>query len=224
MINALSFDIEEYFHAEVFSEVVRPEEWPSLESRVVACTERLLALLGETGTRATFFVLGWVAERNPGLVRAIQERGHELACHGMTHTAFTAMTREQARGEIVESAAILRGFAPVTSFRAPYLRFPDEYLDLVASAGFSLDSSQAKYKRAYRASKRAGRSSPVRRIPASITSSALRIPKLFREAYLRALSAPIVLFVHPWEFVDLRQERIRYDCRFRTGDTALPNM
>jgi peptidoglycan/xylan/chitin deacetylase (PgdA/CDA1 family) len=181
----------------------------------------LLALLAELRITATFFTTGDVARKYPGAVISVVGAGHELGCHGMTHTAFTSMAREQARGEIVESAAILRAFAPVTSFRAPYLKLPDEYLDLVAAAGFSLDSSQAKYKRAYYASRRASVASTVKRIPASLTSSALRIPKLLREVYLRSLNAPVVLFVHPWEFVDLRKERIRYDCRFRTGDVAL---
>src|SRR4051812_40799613 len=83
---------------------------------------KLLALLGEQKIRATFFTTGEVARRYPGAVRAVVDAGHELACHGMTHTAFSSMTREEARIEIVESARILRDFAPVTSFRAPYLR------------------------------------------------------------------------------------------------------
>ena len=182
---------------------------------------KLLSLLAELEIRATFFTTGDVARKYPTEVKAVVAAGHELACHGMTHTAFTSMTREQARGEIVESAAILRQLAPVTSFRAPYLKFPDAYLDLVADASFTLDSSQAKYKRAYYTSKRSSSTSTVTRIPASLTSSALRIPKLLRELYLRLLDAPVVLFVHPWEFVDLTKEHIRYDCRFRTGDVAL---
>ena len=139
----------------------------------------------------------------------------------MTHTAFTEMTRGQARDEITELARILREFAPVTSFRAPYLKFPDAYLDMLEEALFDLDSSQAKYKKAYYDSRRAGVATTLRRIPASLTSSALRIPKLLREAYVRSVSTPVVLFVHPWEFVDLRREKLRYDCRFRTGDVAI---
>jgi peptidoglycan/xylan/chitin deacetylase (PgdA/CDA1 family) len=182
---------------------------------------KLLTMLSELAIPATFFTTGEVAQKYPEAVRAVLAGGHELACHGMTHTAFTDMTKDQARGEIEESADILRQFAPITSFRAPYLRFPDAYLPLVEEAGFDLDSSQAKYKKAYFDSKRAGVTTSLTRIPASLTSSALRIPKLLREMYLRALSEPVVLFVHPWEFVDLRREKLRFDCRFRTGDVAI---
>jgi peptidoglycan/xylan/chitin deacetylase (PgdA/CDA1 family) len=182
---------------------------------------KLLALLASLGIRGTFFTTGDVARKYPDAVKAVLAGGHELACHGMTHTAFTDMSRDQARAEIVESARILRAFAPVTSFRAPYLRFPDEYLPLLEESRFELDSSQAKYKKAYYDSRRAAVKTPLRRIPASLTSSALRIPKLLREAYVRSVSSPVVLFTHPWEFVDLRKEKLRYDCRFRTGDVAL---
>ena len=182
---------------------------------------KLLALLESLRISATFFTTGEVAQKYPEAVRAVLAGGHELACHGMSHTAFTDMTREEAWAEIEESAAILRTFAPVTSFRAPYLRFPDEFLDIVEQTGFAVDSSQAKYKKAYYDSKRAGTKTSLKRIPASLTSSALRIPKWLREAYVRSVSAPIVLFVHPWEFVDLRREKLRFDCRFRTGDVAI---
>jgi peptidoglycan/xylan/chitin deacetylase (PgdA/CDA1 family) len=139
----------------------------------------------------------------------------------MTHTAFTTLSRDEAQAEIRESTAILRDFSSVTSFRAPYLKFPDAYLRLLEDEGFAVDSSQAKYKKAYYDSRRAGVCTTLRRIPASLTSSALRIPRLLREAYVRAVSEPVVLFVHPWEFVDLTREKLRYDCRFRTGDIAI---
>jgi peptidoglycan-N-acetylglucosamine deacetylase len=128
------------------------------------------------------------------------------------------MSRDAARREIVESAAILRAFAPVTSFRAPYLQFPDAYVPLLEESDFALDSSQAKYKFAYY---RSPRSTGIDRIAASVTSSVLRLPRPIRRAYLAALSNPIVLFVHPWEFVDLRREKLRLDCRFKTGDVGL---
>ena len=178
----------------------------------------LLALFDELGIPATYFTTGQVAERHPAAVRDLVARGHELGCHGVSHTAFDAMDEVTARREIVDSAALLRTFAPVSSFRAPYLRFPERYVSLLEEAGFSLDSSLAKYKWSYRA-----RRVPTRltRVPASMTSSVLRLPALVRNPWLLSLSDPVVLFVHPWEFVDLTDEDIRYDCRFRTGAVAL---
>ena len=139
----------------------------------------------------------------------------------MTHTAFPDLGVAAARDEIERSAAILRRFATVTSFRAPYLRFPPSYLPMLEASGFTLDSSQAIYKLAYRRERRRAARPRIARVPASVTSSVLRLPRLVRGAYLAALSDPIVLFVHPWEFVDLRREKLRLDCRFRTGDDAL---
>jgi len=178
----------------------------------------LLDMLGDVGVPATFFTTGDVAKRYPDHVQRVVDAGHELACHGMTHTAFTTLDRETARAEITESSAILRRFASVTSFRAPYLRFPDEYVGLLEEDGFALDSSQAKYKLSYY---QRSANTRIRRVPASVTSSVLRIARPIRNAYLSALSDPIVLFVHPWEFVDLRREKLRLDCRFKTGEIAV---
>lgn len=177
---------------------------------------RLLELLARRSIRATFFTTGEVARRFPRLIERLVAEGHELACHGMSHQPFDRMSRAEAEHEISESAAILRGFAPVTSFRAPYLRFPSEYLELLVAHGFTLDSSSARYKRG-------GHDGPaaLKRIPASVTSSVHRAWDVVRWPYLRLLREPVVLFVHPWEFVDLTRERLRWDCRLRTGDPAL---
>jgi peptidoglycan/xylan/chitin deacetylase (PgdA/CDA1 family) len=180
----------------------------------------LLDLLVDLGVPATFFTTGDVATRFPRAVESVVAAGHELACHGMTHTAFTTLDRTAARAEIDGSAAILRSFARVTSFRAPYLRFPRAYVPLLEAADFSVDSSQAKYKAEYyRVLKRD--ETRITRVPASVTSSVLRLAKPIRSAYLALLDNPIVLFVHPWEFVDLTRERLRIDCRFKTGAPAL---
>jgi peptidoglycan/xylan/chitin deacetylase (PgdA/CDA1 family) len=179
---------------------------------------RLLDLFAQSGVSATYFTTGAVAERHPDAVRAVVDGGHELGCHGVTHTAFDRMDATTARWEIGESARLLRTFAPVTSFRAPYLRFPERFVPLLEEHEFTLDSSLAKYKRSYRAPRWP---TSIARVPASMTSSVLRLPAFVRDPWLAALSDPVVLFVHPWEFVDLTRERLRYDCRFRTGDTAL---
>lgn len=179
---------------------------------------RLLELFAATGVRATYFTTSEVADRYPGAVRAILDGGHELGCHGVTHTAFDRMDEAKAEWEIEHSARVLRTFGAVTSFRAPYLRFPEPFVPLLERHGFALDSSLAKYKRSYHAPRRP---TTLARIPASMTSSVLRLPAFVRDPWLASLRDPVVLFVHPWEFVDLTRERLRYDCRFRTGDAAL---
>lgn len=178
----------------------------------------LLDLLHEKDVRGTFFTTGEVARRYPQVVSRIVADGHELACHGMTHRAFTSLAAGDARDEIACSTAILRDHAPVTSFRAPYLRFPSDYLPMLEDAGFTLDSSHAVYKAAYWRDRTTTR---LTRVPASVMSSVLRVPGLLRDANLAVVGDPLVLFVHPWEFVDLTHEKLRWDCRFRTGATAL---
>jgi peptidoglycan/xylan/chitin deacetylase (PgdA/CDA1 family) len=179
---------------------------------------QLLELFAALDVRATYFTTGDVAARFPAAVQALVSAGHELGCHGVTHTAFDTLDERAARREIADSARLLRSFAPVTSFRAPYLRFPEPYVRLLEDADFALDSSLAKYKASYRAPRIA---TTLTRIPASMTSSVLRLPAWIRDPWLLSLADPVVLFVHPWEFVDLTHEDLRYDCRFRTGAVAL---
>ena len=178
----------------------------------------LLDLASAKQIKGTFFTTGEVAARYPEIIRRIVGDGHELACHGMTHRAFTALDRNEARAEIENSVAILREFAGVTSFRAPYLKFPPAYLDLLETNGFTLDSSHAVYKTAYYRDRAATK---LTRVPASVMSSVLRLPRMIRDLNFALVRDPLVLFVHPWEFVDLRHERLRLDCRFKTGDEAL---
>jgi peptidoglycan/xylan/chitin deacetylase (PgdA/CDA1 family) len=178
----------------------------------------LLRLFADAGVRATYFTTGEVADKYPDAVRALVAEGHELGCHGVTHTAFDTLDERAARWEIERSAEILRDFAPVDSFRAPYLRFPERFVPLLEAADFAVDSSLARYKRSFYASRP---STSLTRIPASMTSSVLRLPRAIRDPWLLALSDPVVLFVHPWECVDLTAENLRYDCRFRTGTFAL---
>lgn len=184
-------------------------------------TPRLLDLLAEEDVAGTFFTTGQVGLRYPKTVEQIIAAGHELACHGHTHRSFDSMDEPAARDEIRDSVEALRAFAPIRSFRAPYLRFPPAYLPLLEEAGFAVDSSQAKYKLAYYTQ---SASTSLKRLPASVTSSVLRLPPRFRDGWLRALASPVVLFVHPWEFVDLTKTNLRWDCRFNTGPTALARL
>jgi peptidoglycan-N-acetylglucosamine deacetylase len=201
---------------------VEPDCPPYLATQyrgVVEGLPRILDALDYASVPTTCFCTGEVAERFPQRVADILQRGHELGSHGHAHKPFDTLSPPEARDDIATSTIVLRSFgAPVTSFRAPNLRFPDAYLPLLEEHGFLVDSSQAKYKRAYYAPRVPTK---LARVPASITSSALRLPRVVRDSWLSALSSPVVLFVHPWEFVDLTRERLRLDCRFRTGDPAL---
>jgi polysaccharide deacetylase family protein (PEP-CTERM system associated) len=145
-LNALTFDVEEYFQVEAFSALVDRGAWSHLPSRVVACTERILDLLDAHGTSATFFVLGWVAERQPGLVRAIRARGHELACHGYGHRPIGALAPDEFRADVRRAKRTLEDAAgtAVIGYRAPTFSVVRETLwalDVLVDEGFQYDSS-----------------------------------------------------------------------------------
>ena len=146
MKNALTFDVEEYFHAEAFAGVLRPEEWPGLESRVVATTERILDILDREHVRATFFVLGWVAERHPYLVREIASLGHEIGCHGFGHRMIQHLTRSEFERDVRRAKSALEDASghAVIGYRAPTFSVMRETLwslSVLYEAGFRYDSS-----------------------------------------------------------------------------------
>lgn len=184
---------------------------------------KLLDLFARHAIATTCFTTGDSAARHPGVAARIVADGHELASHGHSHTPFPGLDRDAARWEIGHSAKILREFGPVTSFRAPNLLFPHAYLPLLEDAGFTLDSSDGKHKQAWWVGPKAP-PTKLTRVPASTTSSVLRLPRFLRDRFLLSLKSPVVLFVHPWEFVDLTGEKLRYDCRFRTGEPALADL
>jgi len=180
-------------------------------------TPALLDLLAEEQVPATFFVTGELARRFPDTVYRILDAGHEVGAHGDTHANFGRLSRGDARFEIDRMTSTLGGMCRVTSFRAPYLTFPEAFVPLLDEYGYLVDSSAARYKFPGARVSRVGR---VVRVPASVTSSTLRWPAWPRDWLLSHLSEPAVIFVHPWEFVDLTRARLRYDCRFRTGEPA----
>jgi peptidoglycan-N-acetylglucosamine deacetylase len=179
----------------------------------------LLELLAAEGVRSTFFTTGDVARRYPALIDKLVDAGHELACHGDTHRRFDTLDPAEARAEIVAATATLSRHYPVISFRAPNLAFPLDYLPLLEESNYRLDSSQGRHKLDYW--RYAQPATTLVRVPASTTSSVLRWQSLLRGLVFRALGDPVVLFVHPWEFVDFRRSNLRLDCRFKTGAVAL---
>jgi polysaccharide deacetylase family protein (PEP-CTERM system associated) len=119
--NALTVDVEEYFQVAAFERTISREQWDQTDSRVEFSTGRVLDLFASRGVRATFFVLGWIAERHPGLVKRIVAEGHELASHGYDHTRIHRLTVDQFRADVVRTKDILEsiGGVQVRGYRAP---------------------------------------------------------------------------------------------------------
>ena len=119
-VNAMSVDVEDYFQVQALSPVIARNDWEGLSSRVEANVDRLLAMFGEADVRATFFTLGWVAERHPALIRRIVAGGHELASHGWDHTRADSQDEPTFRADIRRTKRLLEdtGGAPVLGYRA----------------------------------------------------------------------------------------------------------
>lgn len=144
--NALTVDVEDYFQVAALAEAVRTDDWSQMEYRVEANTDRLLALFSEQGIKATFFVLGWVAERSKDLVRRIHNEGHEVASHGYSHQLIYTQTPTVFREETLKSKAILQDItgSPVEGYRAASYSITRQSrwaLDILCEAGFVWDSS-----------------------------------------------------------------------------------
>ncbi|MEZ4736142.1 MAG: DUF3473 domain-containing protein [Caldilineaceae bacterium] len=145
--NALTIDVEEHFQVHAFEKVVDRSAWECYPSRVVANTRRILALLAESNVRATFFILGWVADRYPDLVREIAANGHEIATHGYSHELVYRQTPQEFAADVTRSLdAINRPLGGLRSFgyRAPSFSITNLSLwalDVLREHGIAYDSS-----------------------------------------------------------------------------------
>jgi polysaccharide deacetylase family protein (PEP-CTERM system associated) len=120
-LNAMTVDVEDYFHVSAFEKVIKPSDWDSLSIRVEDNTNRLLDLFQRKDVKCTFFTLGWVAKKCPDLIRRIVNEGHELASHGLSHKRATLMSRGEFRADLLDSKTILEQVsgAKVIGYRAP---------------------------------------------------------------------------------------------------------
>ena len=146
MLNALSFDIEDWFQVENLKGAISYNDWDKLELRVVANTEKILKILKDADTKATFFILGWVAERCPDLVKEIDKDGHEIASHGFAHELIYNMTEKTFSEDIQKSKNILEGITQkkIIGYRAPSFSITKDSLwalDILKEQGFKYDSS-----------------------------------------------------------------------------------
>jgi polysaccharide deacetylase family protein (PEP-CTERM system associated) len=241
--NALSVDLEEYFQVSNFEGTIDRGSWEDLPSRVETSTRALLDTFDETGNTATFFVLGWVAERQPALVQEIAARGHEIACHGYGHQLVYDLGPERFREDLRRARGAIEDATGVRprGYRAPSYSITERSLwalDVLAEEGFEYDSSifPVRHHRygipdfsrvPVRIPLADGRS--IREFPmTTLAAGPFRLPlaggaylrffppALFHWGFRRLISAgePIVLYVHPWE-LDPGQPRQAVDWKVR---------
>ena len=144
--NALTVDVEDYFQVSAFAKSVNQNDWDKHPLRVEKNTRHLMDMFDEARVKATFFVLGWVADRHRGLIKEIAERGHEVACHGYSHQLIYKQTQKVFREETIRSKELLEDISqmPVRGYRAASYSITRDSLwalDILAEAGFEYDSS-----------------------------------------------------------------------------------
>lgn len=236
VVNALSFDIEEYFHASALARAFEGARWDDLPVRIVANMDLLLDILDRKGVKATFFFLGWVARRHPRLVSMSASRGHEVACHGLSHTLVYRQTPAEFAAETAEAKKILEDLAgePVGGYRAASFSITTRSiwaLEILADMGFAYDSSifpilHDRYgipgapRMPYRVNLADGKSL-VEFPPSTMRIAGVTLPvggggyfRLFPYGYTRfglrrlnrAEGMPMMFYSHPWE-IDMQQPR-----------------
>jgi polysaccharide deacetylase family protein (PEP-CTERM system associated) len=236
IVNAMSVDVEDYFQASAFDRLVSRPSWRERESRVVANTERLLECFARHQVRGTFFVLGWVAERFPQLVRDIAGQGHELASHGFHHQLIYTLTPDQFRDDVRRAKAAIEdaGGSAVRGYRAPrfsIIRSSLWALDVLIEEGHTYDASifpihHDRYgipdalRRPHVIERGAGSivevpGSTVRvgggNLPIAGGGYFRLLPYAFTKWGITRVNAaegePVVFYIHPWE-VDPDQPRL----------------
>lgn len=240
--NVVSVDVEDYFHAEVFSGVVDRSRWDSYVSRVEGNTRRLLELLGNLDLHGTFFVLGWVAERFPGLVREIAAGGHELACHSYWHRLIYKLDPAEFREDTRRAKDVIEQAAgqPVYGYRAPTYSVVDRSvwaLEILVELEFTYDSSIYPIRHDRYGMPGAPRSpfrfqtpsGPITEFPITTFRLAGHNMPVGGGGYLRLLprfytrmglkrvqkeGVPVVIYIHPWE-VDPEQPTLPLSLKSR---------
>lgn len=226
--NLLTVDLEEWFVAEIFSGRFKPADWPSLKSTVVKNTHRLLDLFHRKNVKATFFVLGWCAEKYPDLMREIVAEGHEIGCHSFQHRRVDTMTPEMFKADMeraTEAITAATGIRPL-GFRAPSWSINETNpwaFEVLSDLGYEYDSSIFPIKhdfygvphgptRTIKMEFAEGRflweipSSTYRfmgrNIPVSGGGYLRHSPYWYMRLMIRRLNRqqrPAVIYIHPWE-------------------------
>ncbi len=233
--HVLSFDVEEHFQVSAFWSDARRQQWDRLESRVEQNTLRLAELLARVETKATFFVLGWVAERHPGLVKALAQQGHEIASHGYGHELVTNQTDSEFRDDVRRSKRILEDLTGkrVLGYRAPSFSITARTqwaLPILVEEGYLYDSSIFPVRHDRYGMPGANPWCHIQKTeagdlwevpPSTLKVGPLRIPvagggyfRLYPYTLLRRFLCrvanqghPLIMYLHPWE-LDPEQPRM----------------
>lgn len=233
ILNAMSVDVEEWFQVGAFERVIDKGDWDGLDSRVVDNTGRVLDLFAEHGVRATFFTLGWIAQRQPALIRRIVAEGHEIASHGWDHQRVFTMDAATYRADLARARSALEDAAgvPVTGYRAPSFsidaRTPWAHA-VLAEEGYRYSSSVAPVRHDHYGWREAPRypfrplaDASLVELPVTVAEFAGRrlatgggffrlLPAAitdFAVLQVNAEAQPAVFYFHPWE-VDPGQPRV----------------
>jgi len=235
-INAFTIDVEDYFHVAAFSNVINQNNWDAMKSHVVKNTHRMMQILANANVTATFFILGWVAERNRALVKEIYQSGHEIACHGYSHKLIYRQSQKEFSEETKTAKNILEDIIgeSIKGYRAASYSITKKSLwalDILGECGFEYDSSIFPVRHdnygivnsprlPYKIITKNGCS--IKEFPLS-TLKLLKynlpiagggyfrlFPYLFSKTAFRAINRmnPFVFYIHPWE-IDKRQPRIK---------------
>ncbi|MFD2167342.1 XrtA system polysaccharide deacetylase [Thalassotalea euphylliae] len=231
--HAMTVDVEDYFHVSAFEKNIKREDWQNLPLRVEHNTYRLLDVFEQHGAKATFFVLGWVAEKCPSLIEAIVKQGHELASHGYNHRRAVTMSPDEFREDVHKSKTLLEdaGSAKVTGYRAPSFSINQDNqwaYDILLDLGFEYSSStypiehdlygvpewpRFKYTRPEGIVE-----IPIPTVRSGDTNTGIGGGGYFRlypysfskrriEKFLSQENAPYSFYFHPWE-IDPEQPRV----------------
>ena len=237
MLNSLSIDVEEYFHPTEVERYVSQSQWAGLPSRVPDQIGRILDLLAENNVKATFFVLGWVAEKSPQVIRSIAAAGHEIGCHSYWHRLIYRLTPAEFKQDTERAVRAIEEACGVTprAYRAPSYSITSESLwalEVLAECGFTMDSSVypivhdrygiagfERYPQVFETP-----SGPILEIPiATVRLPMNRVVPIGGGAYMRLLPyrytaagirrlngqehQPACMYFHPWE-IDPDQPRL----------------
>ncbi|MCX7793582.1 MAG: DUF3473 domain-containing protein [Thermodesulfovibrionales bacterium] len=241
MINALTVDVEDYFMVSAFAHCIKFEEWNNFECRVDRNVYKILEVLAKFSVRATFFMLGWVAERYPALVRDIYESGHEIASHGYNHKLIYDLSPDEFRRDVQISKRILEDIIGIriAGYRAPSYSISKKTLwalDILVEEGYVYDSSIFPIHHDVYGIPEAKRfphiikteaGSIMEYPPSTLRFLGLNIP-VAGGGYLRLLPVEFIkyaikrlnekeksmaiLYIHPWE-IDTEQPRLRAGLR-----------